>query len=88
MVNLWQNSQKWYICGLTFRVQKNTLQSHNSYSTQKTHKYKLNLVFKKWQAFEKCQNRPFAEAIVRQVRQNWSTLLLNFKDQKYYKKWP
>ena len=47
-----------------------------------------NLLFKKWQAFEKCQNRPFAEAIVRQIRQNWSTLLLNFKDKNTTKNDP
>ena len=35
MANLWQNGQKWFILGDLYKVQKTTLQSHDSYSTQK-----------------------------------------------------
>ena len=35
MATLWKNGKKWFIWGLTFKVQKTTLQSHDSYSTQK-----------------------------------------------------
>ena len=43
MANLWQSGQKWFILGLTFKMQKTTLRWHDSYSTQKTLKYKLNI---------------------------------------------
>ena len=68
--------------GLTFKLQKATLQSHDSYFTQKTLEYKLNI--RKMTRFWK---EAKLAIIQRQNHQKWPALWLNFEDQEYYKKW-
>ena len=66
---------KWFILRLSFKVQKTILQSYDSYPMQKS-PLKNDTLLKSGKIGY------FAKAIVRQNRQNWPTLWLNFEDQK------
>ena len=71
------NWSKWFILGLTFKVQKTTLQSHDSYFTQKCSN--TNLVFEKWLAFEKWQN---CKGYSKAKSSKLTYLVAEYEDQK------
>ena len=55
-----ENCSKTHLRTVPTKVQKKTLQSHDSYSTPKN-RSNTNLIFEKWHAFEKWQNWPFCK---------------------------
>ena len=65
MANLWQNGQKWFILGLTFKVRKKTITWQLFYAKNGSN---TNLIFETWHAFKKWQNWPFCKGYLRWSR--------------------